>query len=133
MNWVGPGYFLTTGIPLIAGREFDDRDGEHAARVAIVNESIVRRYFPGLNPIGRRIGSSRLDTEIVGVARDTPHQTLHDPPVPMVYFPIDQGPRHATHGHQSRCARRGRPAANHCNVRTAIRGAEPALLLIGVG
>jgi predicted permease len=91
-NWVSPGYFATVGIPLAGGREFGDRDTASAPRVAIVNESAARRYFPGQNPIGRHIGIGRLDTEIVGVARDARTQSLHDLPVPMAYFPIDQKP-----------------------------------------
>ncbi len=134
MNWVSPAYFLTTGIPLVAGREFDERDSQHAARVAIVNESIARRYFPGQNPIGRRIGSAQLDTEIVGVARDAHTQTLHEPPVPMVYYPIDQRPaaRYTTITNLDvRVA--GDPRQVIADVRTAIRGSEPGLLLIDVG
>src|SRR5262249_27644875 len=45
VNWIGPAYFLTTGIPLVAGREFDARDGKDAARVAIVNQTFARRYL----------------------------------------------------------------------------------------
>ena len=134
MNWVSPGYFLTAGIPLVAGREFDERDGEHAARVAVVNESIARRYFPGLNPIGRRIGSSKLETEIVGVVRDAHTQTLHEPPVPMIYFPIDQRPAARNTSITNLDVRvAGDPRQVVADVRTAIRRAEPGLLLNDVG
>ncbi len=147
MNWVSPGYFLTTGIPLVAGREFDERDNEHGARVAIVNESIAWRYFPGQNPIGRRMGSSlgiaqgmvvgtppQLDTEIVGVARDAHTQTLHEPPVPMVYFPIDQRPAARNTAITNLDVRvAGDPRQVIADVRTTIRRVEPALLLLDVG
>jgi predicted permease len=134
MNWVSPGYFLTTGIPLVAGREFDERDSEHGARVAIVNESIARRYFPGQNPIGRRMGSPQLDTEIVGVARDAHTQTLHEPPVPMVYFPIDQRPAARNTAITNLDVRvAGDPRQVIADVRTAIRLSDPGLLLIDVG
>jgi predicted permease len=134
MNWVSPGYFLTTGIPLVAGREFDERDSKHGARVAIVNESIARRYFPGQNPIGRRMGSPQLDTEIVGVARDAHTQTLHEPPVPMVYFPIDQRPAARNTAITNLDVRvAGDPRQVIADVRTAIRRSEPGLLLIDVG
>ncbi|HEY2906255.1 MAG TPA: ABC transporter permease [Vicinamibacterales bacterium] len=134
MNWVSPGYFLTTGIPLVVGREFDERDSEHGARVAIVNESIARRYFPGQNPIGRRLGSPQLDTEIVGVARDAHTQTLHEPPVPMVYFPIDQRPAARNTAITNLDVRvAGDPRQVIADVRTAIRRSEPGLLLLDVG
>src|SRR5262249_30753249 len=133
MNWIGPGYFFTTGIPLVAGREFDDRDGEHAARVAIVNQTFARRYLPGRNPIGRRLGSPQLDTEIVGLVRDAHTQTLHEPAVPMVYFPIEQRPparNTAITNLDVRVA--GDPRAVIAEVRTAIQRAEPSLLLLDV-
>jgi predicted permease len=89
-NEVSPGYFATVGIPLVAGREFGELDTERSPRVAIINETIARKYFRGENPVGRRLGYSQPDTEIVGVVRDARTQTLHDPPVPMVYLPIEQ-------------------------------------------
>jgi predicted permease len=133
-NWVTPGYFRTVGIPLVGGREFDDRDTEHAPHVAIINESIARRYFPGQNPIGRRLGSSELDTAIVGVARDAHTQTLHEPPVPMVYFPLDQRAdiiHIAPTNLDARVA--GDPRGAMSTVREAIRRTEPGLLLGDVG
>jgi predicted permease len=134
MNWVSPGYFLTAGIPRVAGREFDEHDDEHGARVAIVNESIARRYFPGQNPVGRRLAYAQLDIEIVGVVRDAHTQTLHEPPVPMIYFPIDQRPAArytAVSNLDVRVA--GDPRQAVAAVREAIRRAEPGLLLSDVG
>jgi predicted permease len=134
INWIGPGYFRTTGIPLVAGREFDERDSEHAARVATVNESFARRYFHDQNPIGRRMNSSQLDAEIVGLVRDARTQTLHEPPVPMVYFPIDQRPagrNTAITNLDVRVAGDRRQVVG--DVRAAIRHTEPGLLLLDVG
>jgi predicted permease len=132
-NWVGPGYFLTVGIPLV-GREFDERDSEHGLRVAAINESMARRYFPGQNPIGHRLGSSQLDTEIVAVVRDAHTQTLHEPPVPMIYFPIDQRPvsrNTALTNLDVRVA--GDPGQAVAAIREAIHRNEPGLLLGDVG
>jgi predicted permease len=95
-NWVSPEYFETVGIAVVSGREFNERDIAQSAPVAIVNESLARRFFKGENPIGRRMGSRRpngtapLDIEIVGVVRDAHTQTLHDVPEPLAYFPIGQ-------------------------------------------
>jgi predicted permease len=134
MNWVSPGYFVTVGIPRVAGREFDERDNEHGTRVAIVNESIARRYFPGQNPVGRRLAYAQLDIEIVGIVRDARTQTLHEPPVPMIYFPMDQRPaarNTAVSNLDVRVA--GDPRQAVAAVRDAIRRAEPGLLLGDIG
>jgi predicted permease len=134
MNWVSPGYFVTAGIPRVAGREFDERDNEHGTRVAIVNESIARRYFPGQNPVGRRLAYAQLDIEIVGIVRDARTQTLHEPPVPMIYFPMDQRPaarNTAVSNLDVRVA--GDPRQAVAAVRDAIRRAEPGLLLGDIG
>jgi putative ABC transport system permease protein len=71
---VTPGYFAAMGIPLRRGRLFDARDREGNARVGIINETVARRYFPGEDPIGRRVGSPDRPpetwSEIVGVVAD---------------------------------------------------------------
>jgi predicted permease len=132
-NWVGPGYFATIGVPLVRGREFDGRDTDHGARVAIVNESVVRSFFPGQDPIGRHIASSQVDAEIVGIVRDARTQSLHEPPVPMAYFPVDQKPRArftALANLDVRVA--GDPRRVVPALRDAIRRAEPGLLVLDV-
>ena len=61
-NFVTPGYFTTLRTPLLAGRDFDRRDTKNAPQVAIVNESVARRFFPGVNAVGksfRRRAASR--------------------------------------------------------------------------
>jgi predicted permease len=129
-NWVTPDYFVTVGIPLVAGRAFDDRDTDGSPRVVIINESIARRHFDGQNPIGRRLGFPQPDTEIVGIVRDARTQTLRDPPVPMVYRPLDQKSTNAftpLTNLEVRVA--GDPRRAAASIREAIRRAEPDLLL----
>jgi predicted permease len=74
-NEVAPDYFRTMGMPLVAGREFTDRDVEGAPLVAIVNESFARYFFGGENAVGRRFGFRAMDNpaalEIVGVVKDS--------------------------------------------------------------
>jgi predicted permease len=71
-NWVGPGYFSTMGIPLIAGREFTEKDVLGAPKVGIINEKMAHYFFGIENPIGRHFGfEDKPDIEIVGVVRDT--------------------------------------------------------------
>jgi predicted permease len=93
-NFVAPTYFATLGIPLLAGRDFREEDDEHAARVAIVNETFARRFFPGHSPIGERIGigvtAEAAAIEIVGVVADSKGATVGEPAHPFAYHPYAQ-------------------------------------------
>ncbi len=91
---VSGGYFAAMGIPRVAGRTFTDRDGEDAPPVAIVNVALARRYWPGEDPIGKRL---RFDddaktpwTTIVGLVADTRQLGLKEAPPPLLYIPYDQ-------------------------------------------
>jgi putative ABC transport system permease protein len=91
---VSGGYFAAMGVPRIAGRTFNDRDTENAPPVAIVNAAMARRYWPGDDPVGKRI---RFDadpktpvTTIVGVVSDTRQLGLKDAPPPVLYIPYEQ-------------------------------------------
>jgi predicted permease len=99
-NEIAPGYFRTLGLPLVIGREFDERDAEGAPLVAIVNESFAKYYFPNQNPLGRRFGFRSMDNpaamEIVGVVRDALYAdmrqgTTEDNETPrFAYIPFTQ-------------------------------------------
>ncbi|MGH9158889.1 MAG: FtsX-like permease family protein, partial [Vicinamibacteraceae bacterium] len=93
-NWVGPKYFATVGLPLLRGRAFDERDTEHGLPVAIITDSIARRYFTGRDPIGRRLSNRAAgqpdDAEIVGVVGDARSVSLREEPVPMVFYPLSR-------------------------------------------
>ncbi len=92
-NWIGPGYFSTMGIPLIAGREFTRRDELASPKVAVINESMARYFFGQKSPIGLHLGIGRRDKlgiEIVGVVRDGKYRTLREQPERTVYFPWAQ-------------------------------------------
>ena len=132
-NWVGPGHFATVGVPLVSGREFDRRDHALSQDVAVITESIARRYFPGRNPIGLRLGFDTLDTEIVGVVRDARSASLREPPVPMVFFPIDQPPDFRTSPTNLDVRVAADPEPMVQPVRDALRRAEPRLILDSVG
>jgi predicted permease len=91
-NRVGPGYFETMGIALTAGRAFTAADREGAPLVTIVNEEAARRFWPGEDPIGRRIhfGSEEELRTVVGVAATGKYRTLGESPRPFVYEPLLQ-------------------------------------------
>jgi predicted permease len=96
-NVVGPRYFETMGIALVAGRDFSSRDVEGAPEVVVVNETFATRHFPGVDAIGKRIGLGAADSgwrEIVGVVRDSKYRTLTERSTPFVYQPVTQ--RHET-------------------------------------
>jgi putative ABC transport system permease protein len=96
--WVNPvsdGYFETLEIPIRAGRDFDLRDTQHAARVAIVNEAMARKFFGTPDAVGRRFqkqdGSSWTQpVEVVGVVGTTKYRSMRDSAQAIVYFPRAQ-------------------------------------------
>ncbi len=85
------GYLRTLGIPLMAGREFDDRDRETGPKTALVNQAFVRRFCGGANPLGRRVGiGGQPDHEIVGVAGDNRFQSVREQAQPFIYLSYAQ-------------------------------------------
>ncbi len=91
-NRVGPSYFSTVGMRLVAGRGLNDIDTASTPRVAVVNEAMVRRYFRNRSALGERFGYDAPDTEIVGVVQDARVNATREPPVPMAFYPLAQGP-----------------------------------------
>ncbi len=93
-NWVGPRYFATMGIPLLAGREFTEMDKAGAPKVIIINEFFAKKYFKG-DAIGRRFGygsgdGTKLDMEVVGVVGNTKHANVQEKDQPFAYHPYGQ-------------------------------------------
>src|SRR5262249_6626893 len=76
---VGPGYFATLGIPVVSGREFTRADDEGAAPVAVVNEAMAARFWPGADALGRRLLVDGRPVRIVGVARTTRYRSFVEP------------------------------------------------------
>jgi macrolide transport system ATP-binding/permease protein len=89
-NEVGPGYFVTIGIPLASGREFTRADDEKAALVAVVNETMAARYWHGRNPIGERVQVKGRWMQVVGVAKDSKYESVREAPKPFFYVPLRQ-------------------------------------------
>ena len=94
VNHVGPHFFSTVGMRLMQGRDFDSRDNEQAPNVAIVNQTMARRYFPNGDAVGQHFGWARPDMEIIGIVQDARVAAVRDEPVPMAYFPLAQDTRH---------------------------------------
>ena len=89
-NQVGPGYLATLGIPLLSGREFARSDDENAALVAIVNRTMMMRYWGGQDPIGRRLQVKGRWARVVGVAADSKYESMDETPKSFFYVPLPQ-------------------------------------------
>jgi putative ABC transport system permease protein len=95
-----PDYFRTMGIPLLKGREFNERDEHNSTPVVVVTDAFAQKFFPGENPIGKRIkpGISTWDDEkstlreIIGVVSDIRSRALNTEPKPAYYLPQSQVP-----------------------------------------
>ena len=84
-NVVGQDFFATMGIPMLAGRSFDGTDTETSRLVAVVNQQLVKEYFPNINPVGRTFLSNQKHLEIIGVSGDTRYADLRDDPPATFY------------------------------------------------
>lgn len=92
-NLVGPKYFDMLGIKLLRGRPITDQDGADAPRVAVINQTLAGRIWPGEDPVGRalRLGSPDADPLlVVGVVEDGKYNYLEEPQEPYLYLPFSQ-------------------------------------------
>ena len=93
VNVVGPGYFKAMQIPILEGRDFDDRDQENTKPVAIVNQRMAQILWPGESAIGKRIFMSNGDRnplEVVGVVKTGKYRALAEDPQPFFYYAMAQ-------------------------------------------
>jgi predicted permease len=99
-NFVSPGFFDSLRMRLLAGRNFNSADTRTSTAVAIVNEKLAHRFFPGLNPIGRTFridddaGKPGPPIEVVGIVNDAKYESLRDETHPTAFFPATQVPAH---------------------------------------
>lgn len=95
-NGVSDGFFSTLDAALLAGRDFDQSDAAESLPVAIVNESFMKKFFRGANPVGQRVtvkgygGDGDTYLQVVGVVRDTPYRSMRDAGEPLVFRPLTQ-------------------------------------------
>jgi predicted permease len=94
-NAVGPNYFTTFGVPLLAGRDFRTTDGATTAKVAIVNEAFAKKFNLGTQVVGKHmsVGSDSLNIEIVGLAKDSKYAAAKDKVPPAHVVPYRQTDR----------------------------------------
>jgi len=89
-NEVGDEYFVTMGIPLVAGREFTRADDGKGALVAVVNETMAQRYWQGRNPLGQRLQLKGRWMQVVGIAKDSKYSSVREKPTPFFFVPVRQ-------------------------------------------
>jgi putative ABC transport system permease protein len=89
-NAVGPEYFQAMGIPVLEGRGIDERDAKDSRPVAVLNQSMAERYWPGQEPIGKTFSNSDKTWEVVGVIKDGKYDALNEAPQPYFCLPLSQ-------------------------------------------
>ncbi len=126
-NWVGFRYFKTLGIPLLEGREFDDRDRGSAPRAIILSETLARRFWPEPGVVGRTVIVNDREHVVVGVAKDVQYVTIVEPARPFFYLSYWQrdptGP--ATLDSRPHIRVAGDPRAMLPSIRRAITAVDP--------
>ncbi len=122
---ISAGFFTTLKIPLLEGRDFTEADAGGAPKVAIVNEQFARFFFPGGNPLGRHFGfgggNVKIDIEIVGVVRDSFHDSLREKVARFIFIPYLQD-LHVREGSLRYYVRAvGNPVALTGSIRQTVR------------
>jgi putative ABC transport system permease protein len=123
---VDENYFRTMGITTLRGRTFSAQEATEERRVAVVSESLARKYFPGEDPIGQRLVVDMKDdpepTEIIGIVGDVRHKSLNDDAQPTVYWPQPE----LTYSFMTLVVRaKGDPAALAPAARREIQALDP--------
>ncbi|HLP26086.1 MAG TPA: ABC transporter permease [Acidobacteriota bacterium] len=126
---VSPGYFTTLGIPLRAGRDFNERDSSKVPHVVIINETFAQKHFPNEDPLGRTLitGMGQLPSQIVGIVADVHSTNLNTPPEPDYFLPALQRPENFT---SLLIRTEGDPAGATALIRAALKDIDPDLPLL---
>jgi len=129
-NEVGPDFFHTLGVPILAGRDFADSDTATSPHVGIINEEFAKRFFPNQNPLGHRIGPDSINWEmtIVGVVKDHKYRSIDEEPIPMAWYMYAQIPITGAMHVEMRV--HGEPLAILPSARRALQQINPNLPLI---
>ncbi len=130
-NKVGNDFFPTLNIPILAGRGFGPQDTSTSVKVAVINQSLARKRFPNVDPIGKRFRSDRDNSDwiqIVGICADTRYSDLRMDPPPQFFLPYVQQPDAGTLVYQVRT--RMQPSALFPALRNAIQSVDRDLPMI---
>ena len=122
-NGVGPDFFHTMGIPILAGRDIAASDGPKTPFVAVVNETFVKKYLANTNPLGHTVHGNMPPCTIVGVVRDSKYTSVAEKPMPTAYFAQMQAPPLGSMHMEVRV--RGNPLAALPEMRKIVAGLYP--------
>jgi len=127
MQYCSPGFFKTLKIPVLLGRDFNERDDAGAPEVGIVNQKFVNRYFGGADPLGRHVGigidpGTKLDIRIVGVVGDTKYENMREEIPYELYVPNEQ--KNFANGGTVYVRARGDPVLAFNMLRATVRGVD---------
>jgi predicted permease len=140
VRMISPGYFATLRIRMLAGRDFTEHDDANGPLVAIINETMAKKFWPGEQAIGKRIEgmdpSHRHFMEVVGVIADPRNVSLDQTPAPEFYIPFEQMPPALWGGIQASMVVVVRTAAEpntvERSVRRAVNSVDPTLPIVSV-
>ena len=121
---VTPGFLEALGIPLLEGRDFGSDDTRGSEPVAIVNQALAERFWPGRSAVGQSLRTRGRDTRVVGVMATSKVRSLGEPPTPLIYLPFEQDFSQFFHV----VARtRANPDALSLDLLTAARARDPLI------
>jgi predicted permease len=129
-NVVGADFFHTLGVPVLAGRDFNEADTSASPRVAIVNELFAKRFLPNENPLGHHLNwrDPQNDAVIVGVVKNHKYRSIEENPIPMQWFVYTQGKTVGEMHFEMRV--HGDPVAILPAVRKVVQQLDPNLPLM---
>jgi predicted permease len=129
-NVIGPDFFRTLGVPVLAGRDFADSDTATSPHVGIINELFAKRFLPNQDPLGHHIGTAdgKYQMTIVGVVKDHKYRSIDEEPIPMAWYMYAQIPITGKMHVELRV--RGQPLAILPAARKAVQQMNPNLPLI---
>jgi predicted permease len=129
-NVVGPDFFRTLGVPVLAGRDFADSDTATSPHVGIINEQFAQRFLPNQNPLGHTIGTDngRYQMTVVGVVKDHKSRSIDEEPIPMAWYMYAQIPMTGAMHVEMRV--HGEPLEILPSARKAVQQMNPNLPLI---
>jgi predicted permease len=129
-NLVGPDFFRTLGVPIVAGRDFNDSDTSTSPHVGIINELFAQRLLPNQSPLGHTIGTedSKFQMTVVGVVKNHKYRSIDEDPIPMAWYMYAQIPVVAKMDVELRV--NGEPLAILPSVRRVVQQIDPDLPLI---
>jgi predicted permease len=129
-NYVAPRFFKTMGIPLLAGRGPQTGDTARGPMVAIINETVARKYFPGMSPLGKRFRwkGGKDWIQVVGIVGNAKFLNVRDEPPPTTYLPFQQNPWVGDMSFEVRAATSAAAVAK--GIYSAVRALDPDLPVV---